>query len=104
MMYTVGDKEVYDKGLVKPNVTFMKRGADELYEGGIAFINFHDAKSWIFRHGLTESYSVYGLDCSKENTYWGSKSRHLCLLGDALIIKLDESGVMKLSVIQGGKE
>lgn len=107
MMYTAGDKATYDKSLRDPKITrFQKTGASETYEGGMAFINYHDALSWIEKNNLTDSYKVYGLDCTLDDTYWNPNRKYRCLLRDVDIIMLsdDTKAPFKLRVIEGGKE
>lgn len=81
MLYTVGDRESYTKGLADAERTgepFRKLGKTDTYAGGIVFPDAETAVGYINRFNLAERYDVYRLDTTIENTY--SNGIHLCLL------------------------
>lgn len=75
MIYTLGNRESYDRGLQDLGANFRKLGKVDVhpnisapYGGGIAFKNIGDAENYLVLNGL--SYAVYGLECGWENTYY----------------------------------
>lgn len=59
MIYTVGHRESYEKGL-KESKPLLKSGPREDYDGGCAFYSEEEAREYIEKMGL-DSYEVYGL-------------------------------------------
>jgi hypothetical protein len=86
MLYTVGERRIYDSELAK--VPILKRGAYPGYTGGTIFRSRTDAQDYLDRNGLT-GYAVYGVEAAEEDVAWtflwfGN------LLADRRIVELEE--------------
>ncbi|SCM79820.1 conserved hypothetical protein [uncultured Pleomorphomonas sp.] len=65
MIYTIGHRESYRRGLAEMQSTFFKLGKGEYkgepYAGGAAFSSWDDAATYLVSTGHQDDYSVYGL-------------------------------------------
>jgi len=93
MIYTVGHRKSYNRGLALPEplIKLGPRSAGEIanyeeaYPGGIAFITPEEAREYIEQNGLT-GYSVYVLDGEVEDMY-ESKPGETSIKRDLRILK-----------------
>ena len=76
-MFTIGHTESYDIGLIEYGPAFRKLGKSDDYIGGIVFLTIGDASDYLVVNKL-ETYSIYSLDCSKEDLYKVGEFYHLC--------------------------
>ena len=71
MIYTIGKTEWYEEWIETiPN--FRKRGRDDDYVGGSAYLCLGKAKA-----ACQEGYSVYALDTDLENIYYLDGNYHI---------------------------
>lgn len=76
-MFTIGHTESYDAGLIEYGTEFRKLGKNGNYIGGIVFHTEKGAFDYLLDNKL-ETFSVYSIDCSKEDLYKVGEYYHLC--------------------------
>jgi len=91
MIYTVGHKENYLK-YYKEHGQVTKRGKDETYNGGIAFLTEEDAYRWIREKHFENKFAVFEMDADWDiDTIAGDEPWWHYLLNDAsIIIRMDD--------------
>ena len=90
MIYTVGDKQEYEKAFNSENIhQVTKIGRKDGYGGGLAFETAAEAQAYI-ANPIYVNYAVYGLDCGIENTYICSISKHRYIIRETKVIQLNE--------------
>lgn len=90
MLYTIGHKASYDKGLKDiKHLPLMKVGVRDDYSGGIVFRTEEEAKQ-----NCPEGYDVYGLDVDwNKHTYWCGEG-YQALIIDRPIIDIRNGSVV----------
>lgn len=73
MIYTIGHKVSYDKGIKELGYKFRKVGKTEGYKGGIVFKTYEDAATFLDYNEIYD-YDVYGLLADWDND---TKDNHL---------------------------
>lgn len=93
MFYTVGRKEVFDKGIAASEVegtTYFAEGRGPQSLGALVFVTFEDAITHLDRTGKLESHHVYGLETTADNLHRPIDEDHYHLIAGCPVIKLPE--------------
>lgn len=86
MIYTLGHTESYKK-ILKENKIVFKVGREIDGVGGIAFKNKENANKYIIDNNK-KTWSVFGLDCEWDNTYYLKEEDRYAIIKDTRIIKI----------------
>lgn len=98
MIYTIGDKEIYDnlklpcKKLGKKDYLESCNGP---YQGGSVFKTYQEAKNYLISYPSKYVYDVYGVEAEWNDTENNTNHPYNNLLVDSNIVFLDEEGNRK---------